>query len=492
MFSRDGRSVFYAANARLYRFVLSSGATTTIADSTFSCGVEVEGGKILYARLGKPVVANADGSGIRPLLSAMDDSLVAFVIPAQALPRHQALIMAAPQHATRADTINRPAIVNLRTGALTWVEQRLMTPRYVDGYMIGVTSAGLAAAPFSLRSHTFTGPVIQLTQERAYDPAATSQTIAYMYGSARGFHSTLVAVDAQGRERRLAGLDSGARTGTPLDTARYGWPRLSPDGKRAVLEMQTNNSMWDIWVYDIASSTLSRLTTGFHGVRPAGWTSDGKSVYYIAHDLPGMRIRGPRRVVAQRWDATEPPRELFRIDSLPFDVSVGPPHTVAALMVRSPQFVWGDIWVVPLDTPSARRPLIATAAEESQPRLSPDGKLLAYCSDETGRHEVYVVSLDRRMQRIQVSTSVGVDPMWSADGRFLYYRSTEHMMRATISRENGLSVIRRDTLFRDVYEHREVADYDVFPGGNEFLMVRQNADRLRMGVLLNWREAMRR
>jgi hypothetical protein len=81
--------------------------------------------------------------------------------------------------------------------------------------------------------------------------------------------------------------------------------------------------------------------------------------------------------------------------------------------------------------------------------------------------------------------------VWSADGRQLYYRGPEYLLRATIARRSELSVTRRDTLFRDVFARHNMTNYDVFPGGKELLMIRINSSPVRAAILLNWPELLR-
>jgi Tol biopolymer transport system component len=253
---------------------------------------------------------------------------------------------------------------------------------------------------------------------------------------------------------------------------------------------------YDIWVYDIASRALSRLTTNRTGIRPAGWTSDSRSVIYIQTDSGGSQLNGPRftvrnpRVVSQVWDGSAPPRELMRINANVFDVAIGPPHTYAAYTVAVGDQL--DIWIAPLDTPTAARPFVTTGASEEQPRLSPDGRLLAYASDETGENEVYVRTIIGPPRRVQVSSDGGAQPVWSADGRTLYYRGTRYVMRTTIDRAAQLTVGRRDTLFRDVFEQRDVANYDVFAGVEQLLMIRTNTGTIRAAIMLDWPEFLSR
>jgi dipeptidyl aminopeptidase/acylaminoacyl peptidase len=148
--------------------------------------------------------------------------------------------------------------------------------------------------------------------------------------------------------------------------------------------------------------------------------------------------------------------------------------------------------LVPLDSPVTAKPLLPAQRYDGHPRISPDGKLLAYIGDDVRRWEVYVRTLPKGT-RIQVSHSGGIEPVWSPDGRSLFYRGGGYIQRASIAASPTLSVTRRDTLFRDVYEqgHNSPANYDVFPTGKELLMIRSATGKAQIGVLQNWPELLR-
>jgi serine/threonine-protein kinase len=178
----------------------------------------------------------------------------------------------------------------------------------------------------------------------------------------------------------------------------------------------------------------------------------------------------------------------MRLPFLVHDISMSTPHGYAAV---SP-YRAADIWIVPLDTPMAARPLVASSAVEREPRMSRDGRLLAYTSNETGREEVYVRSVLGPPVIVQVSSDGAGQPVWSYDDRHLYYRGRAYVIRATIAREPTLRIVRRDTLFRDVYQRHNITNYDVFPNGKELLMIRARPTKVSAAVLMNWPELLDR
>ena len=282
----------------------------------------------------------------------------------------------------------------------------------------------------------------------------------------------LVAVNLHGEERPLVDMSSqnaGSWSPSVLDTAHFAWPRVSPDGKRIAVEVLTANQQWDIWVYDLASRSLTRLTHDFTGVRPFGWSPDSRNLIYLGVD--GGDINGAGRVVSQRWDGSAPPRQLLTTDFPILGVALGPLDGSAVIR----EMGGDDLWIASLREPGTVRSFIASRANEVDPRLSRDGKLLAYASNESGHFEVYVLPLSDPSRRVQVSRGGGTQPIWSPDGRHVFFRSPDRMMRATLGRSWRLTVERVDPLFEDIYERHDVTNYDVLPSGEELVMIRARA-----------------
>jgi hypothetical protein len=283
----------------------------------------------------------------------------------------------------------------------------------------------------------------------------------------------LVGVNLRGEERPLvdiASQNAGSRGPSALDTGYFAWPRVSPDGKRIAVEVRTGNERWDIWVYDMASRSLTRLTHGFTGVKPFGWSSDSRNLIYLAVD--DGEIGWTNRVVSQQWDGRVPPRQLLRTDAPILNVALGPLDGDAVIRGIGGN---NDLWIGPLRDPGALRPFVVTRALEVDLQLSRDGQLLAYASNETGQFEIYVLPLSDPSRRVQVSRGGGTQPVWSPDGRRLFYRSSDRMMRATVGRAGRLTVERVEPLFADIYERHDVTNYDVFPSGEELVMIRSRS-----------------
>ena len=281
---------------------------------------------------------------------------------------------------------------------------------------------------------------------------------------------SLVGVNLRGEERPLVDVapqNAGWWEPSALDTGYFAWPKISPDGKRIAVEVRTGDQQWDIWIYDLASRRLTRLTHDFTGVRPFGWSSDSRNLIYLGID--NADIGGPHRVVSQPWDGSSPARQLLRTSVPIHDVTLGPLNGSAVIREMGND----DLWIASLRPPGTISPFVATTASEVHPRVSRDGQLLAYASDASGQYEIYVLPLEDPSRRVQVSHGGGTQPVWSPDGRQLFYRSPDRMMRATVRHAGRLILERVDPLFADVYErHNNVTNYDVFPSGDELVMIR--------------------
>ena len=136
------------------------------------------------------------------------------------------------------------------------------------------------------------------------------------------------------------------------------------------------------------------------------------------------------------------------------------------------------------------RPLLVTRFNESAPRLSPDGQWMAYVSNESGQDEVYVRPFPSMSGRWQVSSGGGTEPVWSRDGRELFYRDRDRLVEARVSASPSGTVFtvagRRQLLAGRYASGGLHAGYDVHPDGQRFLMVDPVEDRQSIIVVVNW------
>jgi serine/threonine protein kinase/Tol biopolymer transport system component len=332
----------------------------------------------------------------------------------------------------------------------------------------------LAAVPFDLRRQRLAGEPITVVDSVLAASLSENGSLVYVRG---GGLSQLALVDFRGN-----------RVGGSEDWRQYDFPRISPDGRRiAVGIREPGSARLDIWVYDIASKVLSRHTTTGEAFRPE-WTPDGRRIAYL----------GTGSLQWQVWsapaDGSAPGQLLYRSpNSRISEITFAPGGKLAVLRVDYPK-TGRDIVLLSLtgDSSAPLFPLANTAANEIQPRVSPDGRWLAYVSDETGQLEVYVRPFPGAGGRIQISSGGGSEPAWSVDGRRLFYRAGGHFIAATLATSPRLDVISREDLFDDRFKAGLFRSrFDVHPDGKHFVVLRPAAQSQQVVVVLDWATELR-
>jgi Tol biopolymer transport system component len=151
-----------------------------------------------------------------------------------------------------------------------------------------------------------------------------------------------------------------------------------------------------------------------------------------------------------------------------------------------------DIWSVSLDGDRKPRPLLTSEFDESVPRLSPDGRWLAYASDESGALEVYVRAFPGPGGRWKISSGGGSEPVWARSGDRIFYRNGRQLVAATVRVSPAFAPIRREVLFEsDLIGDLLHANFDVAPDGKHFLMLAPTGDAAQIVVALNWTATLR-
>ncbi|MGI8496329.1 MAG: protein kinase domain-containing protein [Gemmatimonadaceae bacterium] len=347
------------------------------------------------------------------------------------------------------------AVARLDDGKLIPLGITGSNPHYLSGgYIVfGKADGKLFAVPFDARRLRVTGRPVQVLRDVVSGPGgamvyAVSRggTLAYLAGSP-GFQ--LVELDRKGRERPLL-----------TESARYIFPRVAPDGRRIAMAINDNTGRTDVWIYEIPSATLTRLTNGLDNTSPA-WTRDGRRLAWTTTSGGG--------VMWQAWDASTPPERLSR-DTYGFAITPSGDRFLTDF--RSDRADW-QIVAVSLDSLHHRTLVVSTLSGYSQCQLSPDGRWIAYVSARTGRAEVYVQPFPGPGGVRQISSGGGFEPVWSPTGRELFFRVGNKLVSATLATTPELGVARRDTLFAVAAPLGTVeATYDVFPDGKHFVFPR--------------------
>ena len=365
--------------------------------------------------------------------------------------------------------------------------------RYLPtGHLVYVTSDGtVMAAPFDARSMRITGRSVAMVQGL----------------DARGRGAVDLAISENGTLSYAAEGQSASedvvwvtRTGsqTKVDPA---WPgylefeglALSPDGRRLAAELATE-SRFDIWIKQLDHGPLTRLTFDGSWNGQPSWTPDGRWVTFVSRTDSGSAVW------RKHADGSGVPELVLRLDrAAGVEWSLDGSWLVVP-MAAPPSW---DIYAFRFGVDSAPRPLLAGRFNESQPALSPDGRWLAYVSDESGREEVYVVPFPNTdAGRWQISSAGGREPLWNPNGRELFYRDTEvggtRISIIDFSAGPG-AVTQKDliVLKEDVggFEtNRFERLFEVTPDGQRFLMSRAQGQGDLTGDLIlvrNWFDELR-
>jgi eukaryotic-like serine/threonine-protein kinase len=303
-------------------------------------------------------------------------------------------------------------------------------------------------------------------------------TLAYLPVSSYVTESDVVLVDRRGKETRAIPVSD-----------RYDHPRLSPDGRRVAVDIRSANSAGDVWVFQVGRAGGTRVTA--EGGRDFGseWTPDGRELIYSSeHPFYDLYRRAA--------DASRPAEPLVTGG---FDRYTGTVSTDSKLMgfVFSAPNSGSELWTVPLRGGGKASRYLANGFNLAHPAISPDGRWMAYDSDEAGRVEVYVQSFpDPRRQRYKISPTYGSEPLWTRGGRELVYRKGDSVMAVRLDLANGI-IDQPVALFGGPYPDNpgwtRPRSYDVSADGERFLMIRlpDHRPRPRIAVVLNWFDELR-
>ncbi len=303
---------------------------------------------------------------------------------------------------------------------------------------------------------------------------AGNGTVAYVTGRDPQEERDIVLVNRTGASRRLS-----------TERRAFESAVISPDGRQlAVTIVAANDSLWTM---EIGRSSLTRITFESENSRPV-WSPDGAR-------LALTRYAGgeARRLFVMPSDGSAAP-ELVRDSGGRSETSESWSAAGVLAFVRN-ETSGPDIWVIDLEGKREARAFLATRFNESQPRFSPDGKWIAYASDESGRMEVYVRPYPGPGQKHLISSGGGSEPRWRGDGRELFYRNGDQVLVVSLAPGPPIGVSLPRVLFTGSYEAatNTWSTWDVMPDGQSFVLI-QDAGRPRTSISLvqNWFAGIRK
>jgi Tol biopolymer transport system component len=346
------------------------------------------------------------------------------------------------------------------------------------GHVVFIRQGSLMTQRFDARTLQLSGEPLSITDEM--------RNINASFGVGG---NTLVYFPAV-RSTALAWFDRAGKQIRSITTAgEYGWPALSPDGHRIAIDrVDSDTGTRAIWLVD-ERGTNTRLTRDPTEESDVVWAPDGNHIAF-GHD-------DGRAVYEMSLASTSSQRVLTQFDakgSQAYPTDWSSDGRFIAYTGWGPTMT-ADVWLLPLATGAKPIPVAATKSQEGQARFSPDGRWIAYSSDESGRPEVYVQAMPPEQTRITISTSGGAQPMWRRDGKELFYLALDNTvmavpLRSATSIDAGAPVALfkariDESNFMAVRNH-----YAVSSDGQRFLINSVTAGANQLSVVLNWNAAL--
>jgi serine/threonine-protein kinase len=501
-FSPDGQWIAFYADGKLKKVLLSGGAPMTICDAKYAGTGAAWGGDdgiVLPLAVSTGLVRISGAADTFDVLTTPDveDGEICHRRPC-VLPDGNGVLF------TTMTGNGRPRLdaLNLKTMEKSPLLQGVTRAQYLDaGHLVYAQAGGLRAVEFDPKKLEITGapvPVLDAVYGRIYYGVEVSYfgvslggNLAYLPGSVDSGAKRLVLMSRSGEPRSFV-----------EDRGDFRYLELSPDGtKLAVTDFADRSDSKDIWIYDVERGTRTRLKGGGFTNLMARWTPDGGWITYACNKV------GPMNMFWKPADGSGEAQQLLLDGDSQFPESWSPDGRTLAFTQLSPE-MGGDIYMLSVDAPpslpdsgapaagvplydsTAVSPFVVTPYYERSPRFSPDGKWVAYSSDESGQYEIYVRPFPGPGGVSVVSTEGGRAPVWSRNGSELFFVNGDRMVSVEIDTQPELRVGRPETLFVGGFDANpaEVQNYDVSLDGRGFIMVEAVAEKApdRIIVVINW------
>jgi serine/threonine-protein kinase len=480
-FSPDGKWISWLVRSSLYKAPVAGGPPMTITDSAGRYSWS-DRDQIVFARTGGAInnglwLISAAGGPARRLTVPDSAAGISGHTWPEVLPGGRDVVFNISRGARAAVVGNSElAVVSLADGKVRPLGLMGVNPRYArSGHIVyGRGDGTISAAPFDLRRLRVTGPAVTVLEGVVVKGGGATEialspngTLAYVSGQAG---SQVLAIDSTGAQTPLI-------SGHAVINVR-----VSPNGERVAFAARDDtDGGTDIWVYNVASKSATRLTNDGSSAFPE-WTPDGRKVSWTYQDTSRNEIRW------QNWDGSSA-AEVLLASKTPILGSVWAPSGAYFLSVAGDR---GQSKIVLTPRDSEPRVLVGGRGSYASPALSRDGKWLAYSGNEGGGAEVFVQSMDGGGGRHQISLNGGSLPRWSRDGRTIYYRADAAVRAARLVLSPEFVVVRRDSLLEDfIGRPAPVPSYDVWPSGGRFLIIGRGLPTVSAMVVINWLDELR-
>ncbi|MEE8538534.1 MAG: hypothetical protein V3S54_01865 [Woeseiaceae bacterium] len=478
-FSPNGEWVGFFADRKLKKVALSGGTPVTLADAPWAHGGSWalddtiyfspdEGMGIFKVPAAEGAVESVTKKGVSTFIGVVSD----------VLPGGGAVLFSTWPSGV--------GVYSLESGEQRTIIDGGWGARYVPtGHLIYSQPGKLLAVPFDKEKLEVTGPavtVVEGVQTNGFGDAqyAVSQSglLAYIPGEHTNV-GNFVWLDRQGKREPL-GLPPGI----------FGGFTLSPDGKKVAIPIFDEDKI-DIWLYDSTRRMPTRLTFDGKSRMDPAWTPDGKNLVFVSSR------DGVGNVFVKPVDGSREAVQLTENKVLTLIGRIPPDGKAMPIATLSTETSSRDIFLLPLDgenssgtTPAEPTPFLQTPFQEGFPAISPDGRWMAYYSNETGGWEIYVQPLEENGSRsagagrVRISTGGGEAPIWSRDGRELFYRWGTKIYVVDVTLGPKFRAGSPRVLFDGPFVNLFGWSYDVSPDGKRFLFI-ENEELEKASTELN-------
>jgi eukaryotic-like serine/threonine-protein kinase len=470
-FSPDGEWVGFGAEGKLKKVSLSGGQPLTLCEATLVRGASWgPDGTILFSPSGDSgLLRVSDQGGVpKPVTKLNPERGEATHRFPDLLPGSKTALFTV--HGLTGDYESaRIEAVSLETGERRTILEGGTQARYVaSGHILYVRGKFLFAVPFDAKRREVTGSAVPvLDGVSGYSAAGFANYAVSITGLL-----VYAPLDPRALEKDLVWLDRKGSTRLVTEVRRsYVSARLTPDGRHLAAGDQDGT----IWIYDLARDAWEQLTSGGVNFAPV-WSPDSKRIVFSSNR------NGMINLFVMPTDRSASPEQLTKTNTWPIPLSWSPDGRT--LIVEESPGGNRDLSVLAMVGEKTLRPLLATPFLEDAARLSSDGKWMAYHSNESGRLEVYIAPYPGPGGRSQISTSGGSDPVWSPDGREVFFQSGNKLMAAAIETTPELRAGVPKAFFEGPFE-----GFDIAPDGQRFVLVRPAYPDLPprpLAVVLGW------
>jgi serine/threonine-protein kinase len=474
-FSPDGQWIAFFAEAKLKKIPVTGGTAITLCDApNNSGGAWAEDGTIAFLPDASPHVSllRVPSAGGKPdSLTTLDHGEFTQRWP-QMLPGAKAVLFTG--HSSTSGFENANLVVQpLPTGSRKVVVRGGYYGRYLpSGHLVYVHDGTLFAAPFDLDRLELAGTPVPVLEGVAANPGVGGAqfavsgdgTLVYLPGQIISEDSPIYWMDREGKT-------------TPLRATPANWSdlRFAPDGRRLALAIY-DGKQTDVWVYEWARDTLSRLTFDPADDRSPVWTPDGRRIVFASTQADKATFN----LYWRRADGTGEVQRLTDSKNQQLPTSWHPNGKFLAFIERQPQTSL-DLMILPLEAdetlgwkPGKPTVFLNSPFSDAGPSFSPDGRWLAYSSDESGRSELYVRPFPGPGGTWQISTGGGFSPTWSrARHELLYGTPEQRIMVAPYTVEGDSFHVEQPRLWSEGrYARRPAGSFDLHSDGDRFAVAK--------------------